>query len=967
MTFGVALGGLLRPCGPIVDAAAAERTRAALAEAPGVAAWLDGAWPALAPVAAASPYLAGLMTRDPERLRRVLDAPAEVRLAAVVDDASGAASAGAAGGSALRRVKAEAHLLIALADLGGVWDLDAVTGALTRLADAATASATALAAAEAKLCAAETPGEEGPAPGLFVLALGKHGGGELNYSSDIDLAVFYDPARVARASGAEPARATLRFTQALSRLLGERTAEGYVFRTDLRLRPDPSSTPAAVPVDYALGYYESVGQNWERAALIKARPVAGDLSRARAFLQQVQPFIWRRSLDYAAIDDIGSILRQIRSRPGADLGAAAGADLKLGAGGIREIEFFVQTQQLILGGRHPGLRTPATRDALRALEAAGHVSPDDRAALDAALVRLRGWEHRVQMVGDEQTHRLPEAPDARRRVASLSGFADLAGLDAEVEAVRRDVARRCGGLFADAEPLSSPLGPLVFTGVDDDPETLRTLQALGFTEPVRVAAAVRGWHHGRISATRTARGRELFTRVAPRLVAACAATGAPDAAFARFAEFFEGLASGVQVQSLFLGQPALFELVVRVLGLSPRLAAVLARRPAAIDALLDADFFAPLDIHASAGALTEAVAGAAFESAMDGVRRLHRDTAFRIGVQALTGAADAPAAGRAFADLADACVRALALKALAEVERVAGALPGEVAVVALGKFGGREMTASSDLDLMTLHHAAPDARSQLKGWAAETVYARFTQRLVTALSAPTGEGGLYAVDLRLRPTGTAGPVAVSLEAFRRYHAEEAQTWEALALTRARVVWASSPEMAAAAARAIDSALRRPHDPVGLARDVGEMRELMRRERPARGLWDLKLAPGGLVDVEFAAQHLQLRGAARGGPLAANTGEALSALRQAGAAEALVVEDLQHAWSLQSALQQVLRLATDAAAPDPGREPAGLRDLLARAGGVRDLAALKTTLMEAQAAAHAAYAGLLAPAPTGPPP
>ena len=952
------LGARLSPCGPLVDAAAADRTRAALAA--GWTSALDAAWPALAPVAAAASYLAGLLAADAGRLSRLLETSAGASLEALLEQTL------AAGGEIdaavrLRRLKGELHLLVALADLGGVWSLEAVTDALSRFADAAVRSALAFAAAGERaagrlLGAADDP--TGPAPGLFVLAMGKHGAGELNYSSDIDISVFYAPEALPLAPGAEPERAALRLAQAMAKALGERTADGYVFRTDLRLRPDPASTPVAVPVDRALAYYESVGQNWERAALIKARPVAGDLARAQRFLRELTPFVWRRALDYAAIADIQSIVRQIQARPGADEPGAAGADLKLGVGGIRAIEFYVQTQQLILGGRHRDLRSPRTRDALAALAAAGHVADADRAALDAALVALRGWEHRVQMRLDEQTHRLPEADAARAEVAALAGRA-LPAFDAEVAALRADVAERTGALFADAEPLASPLGPLVFTGVEDDAETLRTLARMGFAEPQRAAAAVRGWHHGRINATRTPRGRELFTRLAPRLLAACAATGAADVAFARFGAFFAGLGSGVQVQSLLLAQPRLFALLVRTLALSPRLADVLARRPAALDALLDEGFFAPLDLEGPEAAVAAAGRAHGFEGAMDAVRRAHRDEAFRIGMQALTGEAAAPAVGRAFARLADACLGALAPAALAEVERLGGAFPGEVAVIALGKFGGREMTAGSDLDLMTLHRAAPDAVSAGKGWGAETVYGRFTQRLAAALSAPTAEGDLYAVDLQLRPSGTAGPVSTSLGAFCRYHGEEAQTWEALALTRARVAWASSPGLATDAAAAIEAALRRPRDRAATASDVRDMRALMARERPARGRWDLKLASGGLVDIEFAAQHLQIVGAAEGGPLDTGTAAALSALRAACAAPPAVLDDLAAGWALQAALQQVLRLASDAPAPDLTAEPVGLVDLLCQGAGAADLAALERRLAAAQAAAHAAYLAVTA--------
>ena len=868
----------LTPCGPIVDAKAAERTRTVIEREAREEGWidtLDAAWPSLAPVFAASPYLASLARQQPERLHAILTRPPSASLDAILTktEAVDADADVESGKTRLRLLKAEAHLLTALCDLGGIWDLDQVTGALTRFADASLDAALHLAARaeieRGRLLApqtGETGAAAGPIPGFFCLALGKHGAFELNYSSDIDVTVFYEPSALLIPESVEPQAVALKLTQHLVDIMQGRTADGYVFRVDLRLRPDPSSTPAAVPVEAALDYYESVGQNWERAAMIKARVAAGDLARGEAFLRALQPFIWRRNLDYAAIADIHSIKRQIHVHKVDERLTAPGANLKLGAGGIREIEFFVQTQQLIYGGRDPSLRASRTLDALKALTATGHVAPKVEVELADAYDRLRALEHRVQMVNDEQTHTLPEARADRLRVAALAGFADLKAFDASVSAMLRRVNARYGELFAEDEALSSRFGSLVFTGIDDDPETLTTLERMGFSQPAQVAGMIRAWHHGRIAATRTERGRELFTRLAPQLLDAAQATGAPDVAFNRFADFFGGLSSGVQVQSLFLAEPKLFKLVVEVMAFAPRLAATLARQPSALDALLDSRFFGALDDGEAERNLTEVVASApGFEAAMDAARRAHREQAFRIGVQVMSGAANAAAAGRAFADLADACIRALAAAALAETGRIGGAFAGDVAIIALGKAGSREMTAGSDLDLMTLYAAgSPDAMSDLKGWSAETFFTRFTQRLVAALSAPTAEGGLYEVDLQLRPSGTAGPVAVSLKAFEQYYDGEAETWEFLALTRARVVWGSSEEINRQAERAIEAALRRPRDRRKTTADVRDMRDLMRRERPPTGKWDLKLADGGLVDIEFAAQYLQIVLAANGG-------------------------------------------------------------------------------------------------------
>lgn len=959
------LADRLSPCGPIIDARAAERTRELLTDRVGGAA-LEAAWPALAPVFGASPYLAGLARRRPAALRETLDSDPEDRLGDILQLAHAQADEAddEVGRRVLRELKGDLHLLTALADLGGVWDLDQVTGALARFADAALHAAVALTARaeiERGRLVAVPPGAAGPIPGLMIIAMGKHGAFELNYSSDIDISFFYEPERLPLAEGVEPGDAAVRIAHGVARTLQDRTADGYVFRVDLRLRPDPSSTPPAVPAPAAFTYYESVGQNWERAAFIKARAAGGDLPAGEAFLAELKAFVWRKNLDFAAIADIHSIKRQIHAYKVDDRLTARGADLKLGCGGIREIEFYVQTQQLILGGRHPDLRSNRTLDALAALAAAGQVSPEAAARMADAYRDLRALEHRVQMLADEQTHRLPESDADRKRVAALWGHDNLRVFDAAVGRILKGVNAIYGELFKGEEELSSRFGSLIFTGVEDDPATLATLRRMGFSNPPRVSQTIRGWHHGRIAATRTERGRELFTRLAPRLLDAVQASGAPDAAFNRFADFFGGLSSGVQVQSLFLAQPKLLELVVQVMAYAPQLAQTLARRPAALDALLDPAFFQPFETGQGEAAFHHAFGRTeGFEEAMDAARRVHREQAFRVGVQVMSGTASAAQAGAAFADLADLCIEALGEAALAETVRQGGAFDGDVAVVALGKCGGREMTARSDLDLMTLYQARdPAGVSRIKGWSADVFYARFTQRLIAALSAPTGEGGLYEVDMQLRPTGSKGPVAVSLGAFDSYYDREAETWELLALTRARIVWSTSEGFAARAASAIETALRRPRDPVRTAADVREMRALMEAERPPSGFWDLKLSPGGLVDVEFAAQHLQIVHAAAGGPLAQNTGDALAALDAAHLGDPAALGDLKAAWRLQQDLSQLLKLALDDRA-DPEAEPKGLRALLARAGGARDLRGLRKALAAARDNSRRAFELLTRP-------
>jgi glutamate-ammonia-ligase adenylyltransferase len=970
-----ALVDRLHPCGPVINEQAAGYVMETLYEVARAEGWRDvlqQAEPALRPVVAASPYLAGIMKRDPQRLRETLISPPEARLRAILLAAEAVeqqaltvdvADLGVAK-KVLRHLKAECHLLTALADLGDVWSLDHVTAALTRFADAVTSAALALVVREESDKGRLEPyerGDRGVLPGMFVLAMGKHGAGELNYSSDIDITFFCDLERLPVKENVDRQTFADRVARQVAVILSERTGDGYVFRVDLRLRPDPSSTPTVVSVPFALNYYESVGQNWERAAFIKARPVAGDMVEAKSFMQDLMPFIWRRSLDYPAIADVHSIKRQIHVYKVDERLDAAGANLKLGAGGIREIEFFAQTQQLILGGRDPSLRSRRTLDALDALRRAGHLAPAVAKELKQAYCRLRDWEHRVQMVHDEQTHELPENDEARSPVAALSGFSNLSRFDLAVSRTLRLVNGHYGELFSEDEPLSSSFGSLVFTGVEGDPETIKTLTRMGFENPEQVSATIRSWHHGRIPATRSERGRELFTRLVPRLLEALNETGNPTIAFSRFASFFVTLNAGVQIQSLFLANPKLFKTIVDIMGVSPRLAQMLARYPTSFDAMLDAGFFDPLgaELDHLIAREVERVPGD-LEAVMNALRRVGREQQFRIGMQILSGRLETEAAGAAYARLADACINHLAPLSLEDIQRQAGQLDGQVAVIALGKLGSQEMTATSDLDLMAVYLPDdPSATSTVKGWAAETWFGRFTQRLIAALSAPTHEGSLYEIDMKLRPTGAKGPVAVSLAAFENYYTKDADTWEFQALTRARVVWASSADFADLVKLKVETILRSQRSRGETALDVLNMRALMEKERPPKSFWDFKLSVGGQVDAEFAAQYLQLVHAADGGPLRSGTLQALSAMQRAGFASAADIDALTIAWRVQQSLAQVMRVSlteTD----DPHNEPEAFQRKLARAVHTRRLDTLEKKLRDIRKRARAAFESIVSP-------
>lgn len=912
-------------------------------------------------VKAPTPYLARLARTRPDVVADIgAGGPFATARAAVTAAAAAPDDGLDACKAALRRAKQACHLALATGDLDGALDLEAVTRTLSDLADVAVQRALAAACvhqARRGRMSAPVEGDRGPAPGFFLLAMGKHGARELNYSSDIDITAFFDR-DVAGAPEGSGARAVFsELVRLVAAVLEEVTPDGYVFRVDLRLRPDPGSTAPAVSVQAAETYYESFGQNWERAALIKARPIAGDRQAADGFLRMVEPFIWRRHLDYAAIADIQSILAQIHAH-----GRHAGLDepsfdVKLGRGGIREIEFYVQTRQLILGGRDRRLRDPRTLVALQALRDAGHCSPEVAADLTAAYRTLRALEHRVQMVNDEQTHRLPADPAARGRIAELAGFADLAALDAATAQVRRTVQGHVAALLGPGGSLADEAGSLVFTGVEDDPDTLETLGAMGFAEAGKVAAAIRAWHHGRIRAMRTARARELFTRLTPALLRACAATGEPDLAFQRFADFFGALSAGVQVLALLESEEAFRSVLLNALTHAPRIAAGLSRRPALLEAVIEPQFAAPLADDAPGGRLRDlgsALRGAdGFEAALDAVRRAHREAAFRIDWQVIAGLADARAAGRAYADLAEAAVRVLLPVARAEVARRHGDPQVPLVVAGWGKFGGREMAATSDLDLIVVYDppAGLDATPGPSSISIETWATRVTQRLVTALSAQTGEGALYETDLQLRPSGNAGPVAVRLSAFRDYYGQDAWTWELMALTRLRPV-AGDPDVMQALDAARRAALVRPRDRAALRADAAEMRARLARERPGQGDWDLKLASGGLVDLEFVAQTCALVHA----PEAVRPGtlETLRALADAGALEPDEAASLEDAGQLMLDMRQVLAVAV-AGRFDPDSASRGLERVVARAAHAPDLAAARRRLDAARSRVSRAFA------------
>ena len=749
----------------------------------------------------------------------------------------------------LRILKRRAHLLIALQDIAQIWHWQAVTKALTELADFCMHRLLIAGARELSIGGAD---EANPVPGLFVLAMGKYGAGELNYSSDIDFCVFYDAEVIDLPRPERAQRDLIKFVQKLAAGFERVTAEGYIFRADLRLRPDPRSNAVVVSTATAERYYETLGQNWERAAMIKARVCGGDVAVGAAFIGDVlRPFIWRRSLDYAAIEDIHSIKRQVQARQNSTDIKAAGHHIKLGLGGIREVEFYAQTQQLILGGRDVNVRTPRTVEALRALADGGYIDPDEAHVLSQHYGLLRRFEHAAQMREDAQTHLAPVDDAAREELAKLSGYDSLAEFDSALIETIRDVHKRYSGLFPEHESLGLAEGNLSFTGVEAGPATLATLGALGFEQGPRLWRDMADWLGGRIAATRTERARELLTRLAPRLINICAQTARPDAAFAAFGSFFERVNGGVSLLSMFLQQPARLAQIIDLMLISPRLSDTLSGRPAILDGMIAPNFMTierarlGQDYH---GALTDSDG---FEGAMNFVRRRVREDQFRISASVLSKNTPLDKAALLLSKVANETVAVMLPVAARETARTTRALPGEYAVLALGKAGGEELSLASDLDVMVIYKAK-DA-----GENGAQAFAKLTQRLISALSATTAEGRLYEVDMALRPSGRAGPVAVSLAAFKRYYAERAWTWEFMALSRARVMASSSPAFAAELDTVLKDALCAPRPDLDMPADISDMLRRVRSEKPPRGPWDVKQAQGGLRDIEFIAQSFYL--------------------------------------------------------------------------------------------------------------
>ncbi|QJB70757.1 bifunctional [glutamate--ammonia ligase]-adenylyl-L-tyrosine phosphorylase/[glutamate--ammonia-ligase] adenylyltransferase [Parasphingorhabdus halotolerans] len=850
-----------------------------------------------------APYLAMAMEVQPE-LTALL---ADENLEAAMDFTAQAGARAENVRQKLRLEKRALALTLAIGDLAGQLTL---TDVITKLSDFADRT---LDEALADIYADRYP-DATPAQGFAVIGLGKHGSRELNYSSDIDPIFIYDPETIPTRGKEEPSDAARRIGQGLVDALNTRDANGYVFRVDMRLRPSPEVSPIALPVEAAISYYESSALAWEQAAFIRSRVAAGDTKLGEYFLETINPFIWRRSLDYGAIKNIGDVSVQIRDHYAAGQKFGPGYDLKRGRGGIREAEFYAQMHQLIFGGREPELRVAATRDALDALVEAGRIDGAKARTLSAAYEQYRIIEHRLQMINDQQTHSLPDDDAGMDRVARLHGMKSgkelLALLEPKVEAVGSIYDE----LIDDEDNAALP---------KDSQKLEQAIADMGVDDPEFFATKINRWRSGKITALRSTAAIESFEAVLPELIESLASSPNPQQAITRLDSLIERLPTAINFFRMLEARPGLRDMLGRILSHAPVLADALARRTEFFEGLIDTTALdLPPDIVTLAEEFSQAEPGDDYQMLLDRVRARVGEKRFALGTQLIEGRHDALAIAEGYARVAEAAIQVLTAATITEFEAVHGTVAdSELLILALGRLGGEALTHASDLDLIFLftgdHSAESDGSRPLGG---TQYFNRLATRIVTALSVPTAAGPLYEVDTRLRPSGAQGPMAVSMESFRKYQQESAWTWEHMALTRARPVYGS------AAARQllqhdIYAVLQKDREPEKLRKEVRKMRLDIVAHKPPKGPLDTKLMEGGLIDWEFIIHFLQLK---TGEALHPQLDKAALALANAGHLDGQMVQ----AHELMTRLLVALRLMS----PDCDYPPETSRELIAHAAG-----------------------------------
>ena len=885
---------------------------------------------AIARAQAYSPFLTGLIDRNADLMPLIH--------AGNFDDALAAALARSADsvGTALRKQRQGVALVTAIADLSDVWDLTRVTHILSDFADHALDQAIAAAIEE------RVPGA--PNQGFAVIALGKHGGRELNYSSDIDPIFLFDPKTLPHRERDDVAEAAVRYGRRVIELLSALDGDGYVFRVDMRLRPSPEVSPIVLPVEAAIGYYESSALAWEQAAFIRSRVSSGDRALGKYFLNAIVPFIWRKSLDFGQLKNISAMTAQIRDHYAKGQKMGLGFDLKRGHGGIRECEFFAQAHQLIHGGRDPALRVPDTRAALQALTAAGPISAQEAETLSSAYTQLRIFEHRLQMHSDRQTHEIPANRDTADAVARLHGLTDADALIATIAPITAVVA----AVYDRMVDAGGSEGPRL---ADEGLPLEEQLTDLGYADPVAVMQRLARWRSGKIRAIRSPSARDAFEAVLPAIMAALAQAPDSDRAIARFDNMIEAMPSAINVFRLLEARPGLLQLVADILSYAPTLADDLGRQSRYLDALIDTSaMHLPGDVSALQDAMQRRIGNADYQSTLDIVRDYVGEKRFALGVQLIEGRSDALAISQAYAHLAEASLETLTTATLAEFEKAHGKIPGgELIILALGRLGGEALTHASDLDIILLfsgdHLAESDGPRSL---GATQYFNRLAQRVIAAMSVATASGALYEIDTRLRPSGADGLLCASVKSFDQYQRQNAWTWEHMALTRARVLFGSAGARGQVA-EIIRDVLHTKRDIPKLRHDIATMRKDMAAHKPPKGALDVKLLPGGLVDMEFIIHALQLE---THDGMRPQLGPAIDALAAAGHLQA----DFAQAFALMARLLVMVRLI----APDCAAPPKAAQYLIAHSLGFDDWDGLTHALRDYRGVVMNQWHSLLGP-------
>jgi [glutamine synthetase] adenylyltransferase / [glutamine synthetase]-adenylyl-L-tyrosine phosphorylase len=762
----------------------------------------------------------------------------------------------------LRRHRHRELLRIGGRDLVGLASVEETVRELSALAEGAIDAA--VASVRARLTR-----EWGEARGAFVvLGMGKLGGEELNYSSDVDLVYVYE------ADGEQAGARTLaqffsRLAEDVTRALGERTGDGVVFRVDLRLRPGGTEGPVAVALPAALSYYETFGETWERAAWLKARPVGGDRALGERLVGELVPFVHRRYLDFGTIEDLKVMKRKVDASLRAP--EAASRDVKLGRGGIREVEFFVQAQQLVHGGKDARLRARGTLEVLAALSDAGYVAPALAERVAAAYRFLRDVEHKLQIVEERQTQLVPRDPDELLALARRLGFRGADVVDAFETARARHgavVQDAFGALFHGAEEErrreAAPELALLVEELDQEERAVWRLGQLGFRDIEAAYRDLRLLRDGPPHAPASARRRQALAALAPALLVEIARSAAPERALRHLATFISTIGARTSYLHLLLENPGVMRLLVRLFATSEFLSAFFLRHPELLDSLVRADLVCierpademAADLHARLAAAPD------LEAELDTLRRFRHEEFLRIGVHDIEGVLEPDGVEAQLTALAETCLRAALGIARREVLARTGlpdASPTDgLAVLGMGKLGSGELGYASDLDLIFVYDEG-DPAWWTNRIVAHEFFTRIAQRAISALQTPTREGIAYHIDTRLRPSGNQGPLVTSLDAFEAYHRASAQTWERQALIRARVVVGPADLAARLDAVVARFVYGRGIEPAEMA-EIARMRTRIEHERgdADAAAVNVKTGRGGLIDVEFLVQMLQLR-------------------------------------------------------------------------------------------------------------